>query len=62
VLDEFQDQTYQGDDIEFTPETTTEIWDKFVKLFGDTGPHKLHEVLCYRIENGLGPGEGGSKV
>jgi hypothetical protein len=48
TLDEFRAQTHQGDDIELTPETTTEIWDKLVELFGDTGSHELHEVLCYK--------------
>lgn len=42
-------QTHQGDNIELAPETTTEIWDKLVKLFGDTGSHELHEMLyCKR--------------
>jgi hypothetical protein len=35
----------QGDDIELTPETATEIWDELIEVFGDTGSHELHEVL-----------------
>jgi hypothetical protein len=59
ILDEF---SYQGNDIELTPEATTEIGDKLVKLVGNTGSHELHEMLCYRIEIRLDPGEGGPKV
>jgi len=37
---------YEGDNVKFTPETTTDIRREFDETARDTATDKLHEVFC----------------